>query len=122
MSGEKTIETRSYPISPNYLHVDLALIETPGPRGKFKARIVGLIRFSGCFEYGSEDAFYADVARHRVSKDLTAWRWRADRPKFGWVIERFSPLNPYVAAPAGKGQVYSTNICLESLSFSENCR
>jgi len=49
LSGEKTVETRTYPIPEHYINQELAIIETPGRDGDFKARIVGTIIFSGCF-------------------------------------------------------------------------
>ena len=48
LSGEKTVETRGYPLPEKYVGCELAIIETPGPRGRReagieKARIVGTI-------------------------------------------------------------------------------
>ena len=85
LSGEKTIETRTYPIPKKYINQEMVLIETPGPKGKFKARTRAIIKFTDCFQYKSKKAFYADFERHRVSKN-SSWAWR-DKPKWGWSID-----------------------------------
>ena len=84
LSGEKTIETRTYPIPQKYLNQEMVLIETPGPKGKFKARTRAIIKFTDCFLYKSKREFYADSERHRVSKN-SPWAW-TDKPKWGWSI------------------------------------
>lgn len=48
IDGEKTIETRKYAILDKYIGQELALIETPRPKGKFKARIRAIIKFEEC--------------------------------------------------------------------------
>ena len=39
ISGEKSVETRSYPLPKKYVGEKLALVETPGKSGSFKRRI-----------------------------------------------------------------------------------
>ena len=54
---EKCVETRTYPLPLKYEGEELALIETPGKTGKFKARIIGTITFSHSFKYENMQAF-----------------------------------------------------------------
>lgn len=84
LSGEKTVETRTYPIPEKYLNQEMVLIETPGPKGEFKARARAIIKFTDCFQYRNKKEFYADFERHRVSKDST-WAW-LDKSKWGWEV------------------------------------
>src|SRR4051812_17550560 len=95
LDGTKTIETRTYPIPLKYIGKDLLIIETPGKEGKFKARIVGLVRFSGSFKYSSREHFAADHGRHLVSRD-SPWFWKG-KAKWGWEIvsvKRFPHSKP----------------------------
>ena len=50
INGDKSVETRSYPLPEKYMGEELALIETPGRYGRFKARIIGTITFSHSFK------------------------------------------------------------------------
>ena len=109
LSGEKTIETRTYPIPPSYIGKELAIIETPGNDGDFEARIVGTIVFSGCFLYRDKISFYADENRHHVSAD-SPWKWNEKKPKWGWQIESVNQLKKAVPAPKTKGIVYTKAI------------
>src|SRR5262245_57207558 len=74
LSGEKTIETRTYPIPKKYIGMDMLLIETPGKRGAFKARIVGIIKFQDSFYYESKNEFLKDVGLHFVD-EKSEWGW-----------------------------------------------
>lgn len=101
LSGEKTVETRTYALPDKYLNQDLLMIETPGKRGKFKSRAVAVIRFELSFAYASAEQFYEDFGSHRVSRD-SEWAWSSEKPKWGWkvrVIKRFEPF--VVKGPRG---------------------
>ena len=110
ISGEKTIETRTYPLPDKYKNVDLAFIETPGQGGNFKSRIVGLIRFSGCFKYEGRDKFYEDFERHLVSMK-SRWAWDG-RDKWGWVIDEVRPLDGEIEIKQKKGIVWTSEVSL----------
>ena len=91
LSGEKTVETRSYPLPKKYEGVELALIETPGPRGKKeagieKARIIGTITFSGSFQYETKKQWLGDFDRHWVGPKDVLYGFKADKEKWGWVV------------------------------------
>lgn len=111
VSGDKTVETRTYPIPQRYVGVNLALIETPGKVGYFEARIIGTIKFSRCFRYADAQQFYKDFSRHRVDCD-SDWRWRDDKPKWGWEIEGVNMLDVPILAPSNKGIIYTRSITL----------
>src|SRR3989338_7516120 len=87
LSGQKTIETRTYPIPPAYLGKELVIIETPGKLGRFKARMIGLVTFGESFQYRSKSAFYRDTPKHCVTPD-SIWAWNASKGKWGWPILR----------------------------------
>jgi hypothetical protein len=112
MSGKKTVETRSYPIPQKYIGQPLALIETPGPRGKREAgiehaRIIGIVTFSRSFEYKTKRHWLQDVARHCVKGDDPQFQYQLGKPKWGWEIGRVQPIVPAVDAPLKKGIVFA---------------
>lgn len=106
LEGAKTIETRTYPLPKKYQGQDLWLIETPGRLGKFKARVIGVIRFSGCKQYKSAEAFYNDSDLHLIEAGAKDYTWHPGVKKFGWIVERtdltkeFHPASP-------RGIIYS---------------
>ena len=114
LNGQKTIETRTYPIPAKYVGVEMAIIETPGRDRSFEARVVGLIQFSGCFKYKSKKEFYEDSHRHFVTED-TAWKWESKKPKWGWQISRVTVFKNSMKAPAKRGIVYTQNVALDGL-------
>lgn len=107
IDGEKTIETRKYAIPDKYIGQELALIETPGPKGKFKARIRAIIKFGDSFEYKSKKAFYEDSKRHCVTPD-SIWQWTAGQKKFGWPVEVLKVYDKPLAAPKKKGIIFAS--------------
>ena len=84
VEGKKTIETRTYPIPEKYLDKEMALVETPGKAGKFKSRVIAVIKFTECFQYKTKKEFYADTNRHCVTPD-SMWAWN-DGEKWGWKV------------------------------------
>lgn len=105
-SGEKTVETRTYPIPKRYVGTPVALIETPGPVGRFKARITAIIEFSESFEYETKESFYKDKSRHRVEPDA-AWKWNPEQRKFGWPVRVLKVFSKPLPAPKRRGIVFS---------------
>jgi hypothetical protein len=99
INGDKSVETRSYPLPKKYEGVELALIETPGKYGQFKSRIIGTITFSHYFKYPDEQSWMDDYNRHKVEKLDEFYGWNPDKPKYGWVvsnIEKFDEPIPYL--------------------------
>ena len=86
LDGNKTIETRTYPIPRHYIGQEMVVIETPGKEGKFKARMVGIIVFGESFQYTNEKSFYKDQLKHCVAPD-SIWKWNENNEKWGWPIQ-----------------------------------
>jgi hypothetical protein len=106
LEQKKQIETRTYPLPEKYVGKDLWLIETPGSIGKFKARIIGIIRFSDCKEYRSKAEFDKDLDLHLIHRDCKEYRWRAGFKKFGWIVQRVKPVEEF-SAPTPRGIVFA---------------
>ncbi len=111
LSGEKVIETRTYPIPEQYVGKELAIIETPGPQGKFTSRIAGTIVFGSCFKYKDSYDFYADILKHCVTPD-SPWKWTDAKPKWGWIISGVQKFSTPIPAPPKRGIVYTKNISI----------
>ncbi len=108
LSGEKSLETRTYKIPDKYIGLKLLLIETPGPNRAFKARIVGTIIFKKSFKYLSKKTFYKDKGKHLVDEN-SIWKW-GSKPKWGWPIAEVTAFHVPVDAPKRKGIVFTSNI------------
>lgn len=108
LEGKKSIETRTYPLPKRLVNQELLMIETPGPKGKFKARSVAIIKFTGCIEYRDSADFYMDIDRHCVQPG-SLWEWKDEKPKYGWVVEVLEIL-PEPITCKKRGIVYRKNI------------
>src|SRR4051812_33618820 len=88
LSGRKTIETRFYPLPSKYVGMEIAIIETPGARGEFRSRLVGIVIFGPSFLYRDAQEFYADSARHLVRPDTLRFSWKhgQGKAKWGWPV------------------------------------
>jgi hypothetical protein len=108
LKKEKTIETRYYPLPRKYIGIRLALIETPGKSGKFKARIVGFVTFGEPFKYKSRTHFDSEYSKHLVKSDDKALGWSSKKPKWGWPVIETEVLREPVLAPVPRGIVFCT--------------
>ena len=111
ISKEKTIETRTYPIPDRYVGEEMILIETPGKKGKFKARMRAIVVFTSCFKYSSEKQFYKDVRRHCVTRD-SDWAWVPGKEKWGWEVVVRRVFKTPLPLKKRSGIVYSKDIVL----------
>jgi hypothetical protein len=111
ITGEKLIETRTYPIPSKYLNTELLLVETPGKKGNFKARIIGIIKFSDCFKYQNSAEFYQDYENHRVTRE-SPWAWSKSKKKWGWRVCKVMALKKPLAAPPNRGILFTKKIPL----------
>ncbi len=114
LSGKKTIETRSYKLPKKYEGVELALIETPGPKGKrlggiVQARIIGTITFSGCFQYESKRAWQGDRRSHCVDLSDPQYAWGSSAERWAWQVESLKKLKTPKPAPKKRGIVFALN-------------
>lgn len=111
LSGKKTIETRNYPIPAKHLGVPIALIETPGKKGKAvgavsKSRIIGVVIFSECYKYADRDAWLKDFKGHRVAPDDSDFAFKDGMEKWAWVVKSVAKLNKPIAPPNPRGIVF----------------
>ena len=111
INGQKSIETRTYPIPDKYMNQEMLLIETPGKKGKFKSRIIGVIKFTKCFIYKSKLDFYKDYKKHFVNED-SDWSW-ADKPKYGWKVKIVKIIDPPISFSGKKGIKFTLNIKID---------
>ena len=109
--GDKTIETRTYPLPQKYLNQEMLLVETPGPKGKFKARIIAIIKFTTCFKYKSKKSFYEDYSRHLVDKD-SPWSWQ-EKDKYGWRVEVVKKISPYKRCVKKRYRLHKKPECID---------
>jgi hypothetical protein len=109
LDGLKTVETRTYPLPAKHVGKEIILIDTPGPTGQFKSRSVAILVFSGCFLYENERHFRRDFERHQV-EPCSAWDWKNDKDKWGWVIQSVRPIKSNFKIPAKRGIVFCSNI------------
>jgi hypothetical protein len=110
IDGTKTIETRTYPIPPAYVAKEMALVETPGKHGKFKARVIAIVTFSESFKYKDKNQFYADSHLHGIKKG-SPWAW-AKNAKWGWRIQAIKVIEPAVIVQKRLGILYTKNISI----------
>lgn len=109
INADKCVETRSYSLPIKYEGEELALIETPGKYGDFKARIIGSITFSHSFKYPDENAWKDDYARHLVPEDDVDFGWKKDKEKYGWVVSNVVKFDSPQPAPENKGIIFTNN-------------
>ena len=112
ISGKKTIETRSYPIPKKHIGNELAVIETPGPKGKklagiTKARIIGVIVFKECYQYKSQSHWAKENDLHLMSQDDLLYGYKTNKEKWAWVVESYKPIKPHKPAPSPRGIVFA---------------
>jgi hypothetical protein len=108
INSDKCVETRTYVLPEKYEGEELALIETPGKNGKFKARIIGTITFSHSFKYNNEKEWISDYNRHLVSED-NEFGWNKNKDKYGWVVAEVVKFDIPYDAPKNKGIIFTHN-------------
>jgi predicted transcriptional regulator len=109
----KSVETRSYHLPAKYVGEELALIETPGKYGQFKARIIGTIIFSHSFKYPDQKAWQDDHNRHCVETNDPIYSWKGNKPKYGWVVHSVTKFKNPVDISKRKGIIFTTGIKLK---------
>ena len=113
----KSVETRSYPLPEKYAGEELALIETPGRYGRFKARIIGTIIFSHSFKYPDQRAWQDDYNRHCVAVDDLIYNWKDDKPKYGWVVSKVTKFDKPLDIRKRRGIIFTSGIKLKRESI-----
>lgn len=112
INGNKSVETRSYPLPKKYEGVELALIETPGKYGKFKSQIIGTITFSHSFQYPDKQSWIDDYNRHIVEENDEFCYWNENKKKYGWVVSSVNKFENIIAINKTKGIIFTTGIKL----------
>lgn len=107
INGLKCVETRSYPIPEKYIGETLALIETPGKRKDFKAKIIGTITFSHCFKYQDKSEWLDDHHRHKVGENDPDFGWKENKPKYGWVVSNVTKFKKPIDPPKRRGIIFT---------------
>ena len=113
LDGSKTIETRTYPLPKAYVEKEIILIETPGKKENFKARMIAIVVFGESFKYKSKRNFYLDQKSHHVSPS-SQWRWQPEKPKWGWPVLSVRRLPVEQLAPSNRGIKFSKEIEVKS--------
>jgi hypothetical protein len=107
INGDKSVETRSYPLPEKYVGIELALIETPGKYGRFKSRITGTITFSHSFLYVVKNDWVNDYNRHKVEEQDKLFGWNTVKPKYGWVVSNIKKFDKPIPYLKKKGIVFT---------------
>lgn len=116
LDGRKTVETRGYDLPQKHLGKELALIETPGPRGKgdggvSSSQIIGTIVFIETFRYANEAEWQSDYKRHLVDASNKQFSFQPNKEKWGWVVGKVTSLQNPKNPPKKRGIVFATE-CL----------
>jgi hypothetical protein len=114
VSGKKVIETRSYPLPERLKGVELAVIETPGPKGKreagiAKARIIGTIIFDGSYQYKSRSHWLREKAKHLVTPDDKQFKYLLNKKKYAWTVGQVNRFSSPLPPPSKRGIVIAKN-------------
>lgn len=111
VSGEKKVETRSYPLPAKFVGVEMAIIETPGKLGKkngvSKARIIGTIVFTQSKKYESLREWKKDRPLHLVSEDDPVLAFNLNKPKYGWLVKSVTRLSRPLPPPTSRGIIFA---------------
>lgn len=112
VEGSKIVETRSYPLPERLKGVELAVIETPGPKGKkaagiSKARIIGIITFIDSYQYTSEKHWRAEFKKHLVPSDDSLFCFSEEKQKWAWTVGKVEKLDKPAPAPAKRGIIFA---------------
>jgi hypothetical protein len=109
LSGQKTVETRSYPLPERLKGKMLAIIETPGKdKSLGKARMIGIVIFSHSFPYANREQWLEDIDRHLVEPSDSLYKFTPSKPKYGWVVQSVARLETFVPPPKKRGIIFAS--------------
>lgn len=98
LDGDKTVETRSYPLPAGLVGRSIEVMESkPGEDGVSSLgdtvealcsglSVVGRVTFSSSEAYSSRDAWAADESRHLVSPTSEGYGWKGAESVFAWTV------------------------------------
>lgn len=117
LEGNKTVETRVYPIPEKMILQNVLLIATYGDKRKSKA--VGEVIFSGFTIYTCAEDFYKDTKLHLIDEfDTTSpWCWNSNgnNLKYGWIISKVTRFNDEYCLSKRPGIKFSRNMGIYKL-------
>lgn len=109
LCGQKTVETRSYPLPERHKGKMLAIIETPGrDKGLSKAKMIGVVVFSDSFLYENREDWLMDIDRHLVQPNDPLYKYTPNKPKYGWAVQSVVRLESFVPPPKKRGIIFAS--------------
>ena len=95
LNGLKTVETRTYALPSHLLCVPIVVLRSPEDGGLHahglgSGELVGIVYFASCSKYESRAAWAADVSRHCVDGNDSAFAWHDTRdavPVYAWAVD-----------------------------------
>lgn len=123
ISGQKKVETRSYPLPEHYIDQELFIVETPGSVSKakrlngapIKAEIIGIVVFGKPFKYLNRKQWENDKKLHLVEKNDPTYGFSDDREKWGWPIKSIEMFERKVAAPTKRGIRFTSRVTIQNV-------
>ena len=116
IEGRKTVETRTYPIPTKHLNSPLAVIETPGRHrisgAPDHSTIIGIIVFSGCYQYQTRDQWAKDARKHLVPENDPDFAFNSTKPKWAWEVASAVTLRSPVLPPKPRGIVFCSSCAI----------
>lgn len=109
LSGDKTVETRTYALPAEFVGRKIHILRSPaGAAGrsavpdavapeaaaKLGLDVVGWASFGSCAPYPDEAAWRADRAAHCVDVDAPAYGWPAEGVIYAWRVDAVEALSP----------------------------
>mmetsp|Transcript_8523 Transcript_8523/g.10777 ORF Transcript_8523/g.10777 Transcript_8523/m.10777 type:complete len:149 (+) Transcript_8523:87-533(+) len=120
LSGEKTIETRTYPLPDKYLNKPIYIIEDSESLQQLqkKATVAGIVTFSGCFAWKTKEDWAADADKHCVKLNHEEFGWNDTEIKYGWRVSSIKkpPLIKHVRV---KSRIKRSIVIIEPLHYSK---
>lgn len=118
ISGKKKIETRSYKLPEKFKNKPMALIETPGKRKDFKARIIGVIVFTESKEYKNKTSWLRDQKLHLVDSNDEVFKFITGKKKFGWIVGKYYLLDESLEPSQTRGIIYATSCRVPEIALN----
>jgi len=110
-SGQKVIETRTYPAPSWLIGKPIALIETSGKSRLFKSRVIAIVEFGPSWRYESKSSFYADIGQHKVGPE-SLFSFENSKEKWAWPIIKVTLLSKPKVLRKRCGVVYTKDISI----------
>ena len=100
-TGQKWLETRTYPFPEHLLDTEIAIVATGGG----PAKVIGSMEVWFCNQYESEDQFRLEFPHHLVARG-SEFDWSDDKPKYRWYINQARFFSEHIDAPSRTGMIW----------------